>query len=129
MNKKTLVAIFIFLAAVVSIYYYLYQGHRNIDSEEAAYALETNELQKEFTANDSLALIKFQDQTIALTGKISLIDIQSKALVIDNKVFATFTDSLPKGLNTTKIFTIKGRFLGYDELLDEFKMDQSSIVK
>ena len=25
--------------------------------------------------------------------------------------------------------TIKGRFIGYDELLDEFKMDQASLIK
>ena len=129
MYKKTLFAIFIFLIAGFSIYYYVYQGHRNIDSEKAAYTLETAELQKEFTANDSLALMKYQNQTIELRAKVTMIDFDNKALVLDNKVFATFNDSLPKDLNTNEIFNVKGRFLGYDELLDEFRMDQSSIVK
>ena len=129
MYKKTLLAIFIFLVAGLSIYYYVYQGHRNIDSEKASYTLETAELQKEFTANDSLALMKYQNQTIELRAKVTMIDFDNKALVLDNKVFATFNDSLPKDLNTNEIFNVKGRFLGYDELLDEFRMDQSSIVK
>ncbi len=129
MYKKTLFAIFIFLIGGLSIYYYVYQGHRNIDSEKAAYTLETAELQKDFIANDSLALLKYQDQTIELRARITLIDLDNNALVLDNKVFATFNDSLPEGLNTNEIFNVKGRFLGYDELLDEFRMDQSSIVK
>ena len=129
MYKKTLLAIFIFVAAGLSIYYYVYQGHRNIDSEKAAYTLETADLQKEFTANDSLAFVKYQNQTIELRARITLIDLDNKALVLDNKVFATFNDSLPRDLNTNQIFNVKGRFLGYDELLDEFRMDQSSIVK
>ena len=129
MYKKTLLAIFIFVAAGLSIYYYVYQGHRNIDSEKAAYTLETADLQKEFTANDSLAFVKYQNQTIELRARITLIDLDNNALVLDNKVFATFNDSLPEGLNTNEIFNVKGRFLGYDELLDEFRMDQSSIVK
>lgn len=129
MYKKTLLAIFIFVAAGLSIYYYVYQGHRNIDSEKAAYTLETADLQKEFTANDSLAFVKYQNQTIELRARITLIDLDNNALVLDNKVFATFNDSLPRDLNTNQIFNVKGRFLGYDELLDEFRMDQSSIVK
>ena len=129
MYKKTLLAIFIFSIAGLSIYYYVYQGHRNIDSEIAAYTLEIAELQKEFTANDSQALVKYQNQTIELRVKVTMIDFDNKALVLDHKVFATFNDSLPKDLNINEIFSVKGRFLGYDELLDEFRMDQCSIVK
>ena len=99
MYKKTLLAISIFLVAGIAIYYYVYQDHRNIDSEKAAYTVETAELQKEFNANDSLALRKYQDQTIALRAKITTIDLDNKALVLDHKVFATFDDSLPKDLN------------------------------
>ena len=73
--------------------------------------------------------MKYQNQTIELRAKVTMIDFDNKALVLDNKVFATFNDSLPKDLNTNEIFNVKGRFLGYDELLDEFRMDQSSIVK
>ena len=129
MYKKSLLAISIFLVAGIAIYYYVYQDHRNIDSEKAAYTLETAELQKEFVTNDSLALSKYQDQTIELRAKITTIDLDNKALVLDHKVFATFNDSLPKDLNSDEIFIVKGRFLGYDELLDEFRMDQSSIIK
>ena len=129
MNKKTFLAIFIFLVVGIAIYYYVYQEHRDIDSEEAAYFLETAALQKEFETNDSVALIKYQDQTIELTAKITTIDLENNALALDHKVFVTFNDSLPKDLNVNEVFKVKGRFLGYDELLDEFRMDQSSIVK
>ena len=43
-------------------------------AKKAAYTVETAELQKEFNANNSLALRKYQDQTIAFKAKITKID-------------------------------------------------------
>jgi len=127
MNKKIRYGISIILIIVVSIYLYTYKAHRNINTETAAYSVTVAELQKEFTANDSLALKKYQDQTIELTAQVTTVDTQNKALVLDQKLYATFNENLPKDIITGKTLKIKGRFLGYDELLEEFKMDQSSI--
>ncbi|WP_140485463.1 OB-fold protein [Flavobacterium sp. GSA192] len=129
MNKKIRYGILILLVAAIAIYNYTYQEHRDISSEKATYTISIPTLKKEFATNDSLAFAKYQDQTIELTAKITTIDTENKAVILDNKVFATFNDSLPKDIVSGKKIKIKGRFLGYDELLEEFKIDQSSIIR
>lgn len=128
MNKKILFGILILLITAIAIYRYTYQDHRDISNEKATYTLTIAVLEKEFAENDSLASAKYQDQTIEVTAKITAIDIENKAIILDNKLFASFNNSLSKDISSGKKITIKGRFLGYDELLEEFKMDQSSII-
>jgi hypothetical protein len=128
MNKKILYGIIIVVIISFFGYRYMYQDHRDISTEIATYVSSVPELEKEFVANDSLASIKYQDQTIEFSAKVTVVDAENKAIILDSKLFATFNDSLPKEIIPGKIIRIKGRFLGYDELLEEFKMDQSSII-
>ena len=129
MKTKVLVGILILLIVAIAAYFILYKGHRDIATESADYVVTVQDLENEFIANDSLAGNKYQDKTIELTSKITTVDVENKGIVLDEKVFATFTDSLPKEVAVGKTLKIKGRFLGYDELLQEFKIDQISIVR
>lgn len=128
MRKKILITIFLFIIIGISAYLYIYKGHRNIESETADYVVTVNELEREFTSNDSLAYIKYQDKTIELSARVTSIDKASNGIVMSEKVFVTFKNRLPQNIISGKTLKIKGRFLGYDELLQEFKIDQSSIV-
>lgn len=106
----------------------MYQDHRDISTETAAFVISVPELEKEFVANDSLASIKYQDKTIEFSAKVTALDPENKAIILDSKIFATFNDSISKEIILGKKLRIKGRFLGYDELLEEFKMDQTLII-
>jgi hypothetical protein len=128
MKNKLLLGISFSLAIASSIYLYTYKGHRDISSETPDYVVSISELEKEFSTNGSLAYAKYQDKTIELTAQVTAIDIANKGIVLNDKVFATFKDSLPKSITNDKILNIKGRFLGYDELLEEFKIDQCSVT-
>lgn len=128
MNKKLLYGILIVLLASLALFRYTYQNHRNISAEKASYTISVPDLEKEFATNDSLALLKFQDQTIEITAEVTAVDNEIKAIILENILFATFKDSLPQNILSCKKIRIKGRFLGYDELLEEFKMDQCSII-
>ena len=129
MKKKILITILLFIIIGISVYFYAYQDHRDINTETADYVVTVSGLEKDFASNDSLAYIKYQDKTIELTAQVSSIDTSNKSIVLGEKIFATFKDSLPKDIVAGKTLKIKGRFLGYDELLQEFKIDQSSIVR
>lgn len=129
MKKKILITILLFIIIGISVYFYAYQDHRDINTETADYIVTVSGLEKDFASNDSLAYIKYQDKTIELTAQVSSIDTSNKSIVLGEKIFATFKDSLPKDIVAGKTLKIKGRFLGYDELLQEFKIDQSSIVR
>jgi preprotein translocase subunit YajC len=129
MKKKILITILLFIIIGISVYFYAYQDHRDINTETADYIVTVSGLEKDFASNDSLSYIKYQDKTIELTAQVSSIDTSNKSIVLGEKIFATFKDSLPKDIVAGKTLKIKGRFLGYDELLQEFKIDQSSIVR
>ena len=130
MKKKILLGISLLLviASLGLVYLYSYKAHRDISAEKVDYVVTISGLEREFTANEKSAYTKYQNKIIELTASVSTIDTASKGIVLGEKVFATFKDSLPKKITSGKTLKIKGRFLGYDELLGEFKIDQSSVT-
>ncbi len=116
-------------AVGVSLYLYVYRDHRNIATETADFTVTVNDLKKEFIENDSLAYMKYKDKTIQLSAKVTSIDTENNAIVVDEKLYATFMKAFKSDLAIGKQITIKGRFLGYDDLIEEFKIDQVTIVK
>lgn len=129
MKKKILIGISLSLAIASLVYYYTYKPHRDISTENADYVVTIDGLEKEFTANEKSAYTKYQNKTIELTATISAVEKASKGIILDEKVYATFKDSLPKQITAGEKVKVKARFLGYDELLGEFKIDQSTIVR
>jgi hypothetical protein len=107
----------------------MYKEHRNIATETADYTITVPDLQKEFLINDNVAYQKYQDKTIQIIGTISSTDDTNKTIIVDDKLLATFLDKLSEDLVVGKQITIKGRFLGYDDLVEEFKIDQATVVE
>lgn len=127
--KKTIIFLLIAAAAVTCGYFYLYKGHRDIANEPADYTATTAQFQQEFAANDSLANARYLDKTVVVTGKVTGIDEMAKSIIVDQKLTATFGTASASDFKTGQDVTIKGRFIGYDDLLEEFRMDQISIEK
>ena len=129
MRKKIAICLIVVAVLAFGIYKYVYKSHRDISSEEANFTVTVSSLNNEFKQSDSLTVIKYRDKTIALSGKVTSMDAVSKSIVIDEKMNAVFTDSFPKSLKLNQAISVKGRFIDYDDLLEEFKMDQVSISK
>lgn len=129
MRKNKLLFIFIFvLIAGYLIYSYVYKSHRDIASEKGSFLVTADAIHAEFKTDEQKANQKYLDKTIDVYGKISGIDSKEKTIVIDEKLFAVFKDELPTDLKTLSEIKIKGRFIGYDDLLGELKMDQCAIA-
>lgn len=129
MKKKIglLVILLVFLGILV--YLYAYKDHRNIATEKSDFEITVLKLKTEFLKNDSIANLKYQDKTIEVVGKITNVDTETKGIVLDDILYGTFNESLPSELAVGKVVKIKGRFIGFDDLLEEFKLDQISVVK
>lgn len=127
MIKKVMIVLAFLIVVGVGLYLYLFKNHRDISSESADYKLSVKELQQQFAENDTLANRKYADKTIEVYGKITDIDLPSHTVTIDEKLSAVFKDSVLDHLAVEKQTLIKGRFVGYDDLLEEFKMDQVSL--
>lgn len=129
MKKKLLIFLIVVIGIATSVYFYAYKDHKDIAASEADFTLSVSVLQKEFTENDSVATAKYQNKVVQVEGTITNVDASTKSIVIDDKIYAQFDAALPADLEVKKKVTLKGRFLAYDDLVEEFKMDQSSIVK
>ncbi|WP_299607536.1 hypothetical protein [uncultured Aquimarina sp.] len=126
--KKLIIILVILAIGGFFGYKYLYQSHRNIEKEEASFNLEAISLVKEFSKDAELASKKYLNKTIIVKG--ALTEIESNSLMLANAAYCTFDANhgiLETNLNS--VYSIKGRCIGYDELLEIVKLDQASIIK
>jgi len=127
---RKILYIFILIVCVVlatATYFYLYQNHRDVSREQVSYTVDVASLTNEFLSDENAANKKYLDKTILIKGNITMVSYEENAIVLDNKVFATFAAEVPSNLNASESVKVKGRFLGYDDLLEQLKIDQCTI--
>ena len=129
MRKKIFIALLLVLALVIVAYNYMYKSHRDISTETVTYSETPAQVYDAFQKNDSLANSKYLDNTIEIYGKITNIDAQNKIITVDEKLTARCTNGIPNTLKLQNPITLKGRVVGYDDLLEEIQMDQCTIKK
>jgi len=127
MKKIALGLLLLTIFASVGVYFYMYQEHRNIANETSAYSKTVLELSKQYTSDITASNKKYLDQTIEVSGTITNIDTENHSIVLDEKLSAVFNDSILPKLSVQSTIKIKGRFIGFDDLLEELKMDQVSV--
>lgn len=128
MKKKLLIfGVFIIFGGFL-LYNYIYKEHRNIADETESFVVTVVGLKEDYSKNDSLANVKYLDKTIVIYGKITSIDLSNKMLMIDTSLAAVIKDNNVE-LKQNDSIKLKGRFIGYDDLLEEFKMDECSIIE
>lgn len=129
MKKNKFLLVFLLVAVLGYVLYsYVYKGHRDIASEKGSFLVTANSIHDEFKANEKKATQKYLDKTIDVYGKISNVDVSENAIILDEKLFAVFKEKLPSNLKEVSNVKIKGRFIGYDDLLEELKMDQCVLI-
>jgi hypothetical protein len=128
MKKKVIIALLtVFLIAFAS-YKYVYQSHRDIANEKVDLAVTTSKLIADFSTNEKLANDTYLDKTIQVKGLVTSYNKEQKTFTVDEKLFGLLGES-DANLKVTDSIVFKGRFIGYDELLEEVKMDQITIIK
>ena len=131
MKKKKIIFSAIALIAIVAIvgYNYIYQDHRDIQSEKPAYTLNAASFVKEFQINEAEATAKYLNKTIEIEGTLSSID--GNTVVVDNVIFFALSENEtpPTSNQINTPVQIKARCIGYDNLLEEVKLDQATLRK
>jgi hypothetical protein len=129
MSKKAKIIGFLF--AIVSlllfiIIYVFYGGSRNIATEEVQFVETSKVITDEFIADVAKATLKYSDKTIAVSGKVTA--VSDSIVTIDNTIICNF--NIPdESIKTDQSVSIKGRLVGFDDLMGELKLDQCSINK
>ena len=104
----------------------MYPDHRSISEESVSYKLDPESLFNEFIEDSQQAELKYLDQTIVVSGVIT--SINAKNITISNKIYCQF-ETLNSNFKVNKSIAVKGRCIGFDDLLEEIKLDQCSIIK
>lgn len=127
-KKYILLSTVVILLVFIGIKYVIYKPHRTI-SEEKVFKSFTAENFIEAFEKDTLFLTNYTNQTISIYAKEIELDFENKIGLINNKIATRFEDFETLKNHSLKNVTIKGRLVGYDELLDEFQMDQCIIIE
>ena len=117
----------VLLSAIVVLYFYVYQSHRHIDAEKAAFETSVSELSQRFLNNPDSSTVTYADQTISIYGNVTALDLKQNTITLDNKLIATTSKDEMNSAKMGELVKLKGRFIGYDELFNELRMDQCTI--
>ncbi len=111
------------LAAVIG-YRMMYKPHTKTMDQQVAFTGTAQGFQKQVIHHQQ----KWQNAFIVLKGKVTGLDQQG--LSLNQTIYCQLEDSL--NISQVKVnasVAIKGRFIGYDDLLEEIKLDQCIIIK
>ncbi len=125
--KRKWIIILILTFLLFAAYKYIYQDHRDIQKEQAEFVVSSTSITKEFLQNSMEAEKKYLNKTIEISGVIT--EITENDITLNNNVFCQFSSKITTLFTTKDSITIKGRCIGYDDLLELVKIDQSTIIE
>lgn len=127
MKKRILILLGLGIILATLSYRYVYKSHRNIAAEKEFTTISSIKIQEEFISDAKSSTEKYLDKVVVIRGVVSKID--QTYVILDESVFCQFDDSLENYAKVKDSMTIKGRLIGYDDLLSTIKLDQCSIIK
>jgi hypothetical protein len=127
MGKK--LKIILLFAAILMIGFFSYRyvmtgGARDLVNETSEFSVSASEVFGEFSSNYPMATTKYLNKAVEISGKVT--NVTDNVITLDGKVSCQFQVSQQVVLNSQ--VKIKGRVTGYDDLLEELKLDQCLIV-
>lgn len=125
LSKNNLIFILILLITLIGFggYSYIYKSHKKIENLVPTYTGDTKELLLKVHKKPTFWL----DKTVVIKGKISAID--ANGITLNNTVYCLFKNPQEIKNSTQKQITIKGKIIGYDDLLEEVKLHQCIVLK
>jgi len=131
MKKKKLInlAILFVILTIVALLVYNYvfnRKHRDIANEEAAISLSVDEFYSYFEKDEALATTNYLDKVIEIEGGIT--SIENDNIVLNERALVFFDSKEISKFKKGDVLIIKGRCIGYDELLEMVKIDQATLI-
>ena len=125
MNKKYKIIGFsivtIIILAIAGYYYVMHGGARNVSNEETAFTISSKNISDEFATNVDASNKKYLDKAIAITGIVT--NVNGKEVILDNSIICNLKE-VDATIQKNQKVTLKGRVVGYDDLMGEIKLDQ-----
>ena len=120
MTSKRIFSGIVLILMAFGFYYYAYKDHRDIAAEGAVYSDTAVALKDSIVQNNEA----FLNQTVAVSGVVTL--LEDNSITLDDALVAQFESS--PAVTVNQQLTLKGRCIGYDDLFEVVKLDQSTIM-
>ena len=127
LTKKYLPPLFILLLIIV--YAVWNKPHKNYSNTKPNITIDSSNFINEFKTNSTLATEKYLNQVILVNGNVT--DRLTKSVVLNNGIVCTLDSLSLKALRLIQInneVSIKGRFVGFDDLFEEIRLDHCFIM-
>lgn len=126
MRKKiAIVSIALGLIGFSGYQYVMHGGARNLSTEETAFTVTATAITTEFSTNLESSNKKYLEKPIAISGKVTA--VTGTQITLDNTVICSLK-KLETSIKNNQSISIKGRVVGYDDLMGEVKIDQCFII-
>lgn len=129
MSRKVKIVGILLLAVLligISINYVFHGGARDLATEEAEFTISSKDIIGEFSLDVAKANLKYSDKAISISGKVTA--VSDSIVTIDNTIICNF--KIPdSNIKNDHFINVKGRLVGFDDLMGELKLDQCSINK
>lgn len=121
-KSKPYLLIFLVVAIIsgIVLYKYMYKPHEKTEEIEASYLGKS----KDFIKKVEVDFAPWYTKTVELTGSITA--IVENGFILDNFMYCQLREPV-ENLTKDKVVTVKGTIIGYDELLNELKLNQCII--
>ena len=116
----------VILLVAISINYVFHGGARDLASEKVAFTVSSKDIILEFASNVTSATKKYSDKAISISGKVTA--VSDSIVTIDQTIICNFQSS-DSNIKKEQYISVKGRLVGFDDLMGELKLDQCSINK
>ena len=119
----------IFIVLLIIVYAVWNKPHKNYSNTKPNITIDSSNFINEFKTNSTLATEKYLNQIILVNGNVT--DRLTKSVVLNNGIVCTLDSSSLKALEPIQINNdvfIKGRFVGFDDLFEEIRLDHCFIM-
>ena len=119
----------LFFIGLIIIYITYNKPHKDFDKSPIEDTIESIDLISFYQDNPDNANTRFLDKFILVIGTIT--DIEKNIIILDNSIVCTLDPSqiITNQININNEVSVKGRCIGYDDLLEEVRIDHSFIMK
>ena len=128
MGKKFKILAILLVVLIIGFFSYSYVmtgGGRDLENEKSEFNTSSVAIFGEFSSNTEMATTKYLNKAVEISGKVT--SVNENVITLDEKVSCQLLVSEKVEIDSQ--VKIKGRVTGYDDLLEELKLDQCLIVK
>ena len=119
----------LFIIGVTIIYFTYNKPHKDFNKTPSQFTIESKKLISFYQNSSEDANTKYLDKIILITGTIT--DFEENIIILDNGIVCTLDPSqkIDDQIYMGSKISIKGRCIGYDDLLEEIRVDHSFVIK